>query len=112
MSGPNFDDRSATTRSAIFTRRRSLQFLPSYSPDFNPIEKAFARLKAMLRKAAERTVSGLWALFGKLVDIFRPAECANYFTSCGYDPDRSESAPASAVASAPLPPRTAPACGR
>ncbi|GHD01313.1 hypothetical protein GCM10019060_35680 [Novosphingobium pokkalii] len=65
----------------------SLRFLPPDSPDFNPIEKAFSRLKAMLRKAGERTVSGLWDLIGKLVDIFRPLECANYFSSCGYDPD-------------------------
>lgn len=64
-----------------------LMFLPPYSPDFNPIEKAFARLKALLRKAAERTVSGLWAFIGKLVDLFEPDECANYFSSCGYDPD-------------------------
>lgn len=64
----------------------ALLFLPPYSPDFNPIEKAFARLKAMLRKIGERTVSGLWKLIGKLVDIFRLDECANYFRSCGYDP--------------------------
>ena len=63
----------------------TLVFLPPYSPDFNPIEKAFARLKAMLRKAGERTVAGLWDLIGKLVDIFQPDECANYFSSCGYD---------------------------
>ncbi len=54
----------------------TLVFLPPYSPDFNPIEKAFARLKAMLRKAGERTVAGLWDLIGKLVDIFQPDECA------------------------------------
>jgi transposase len=65
----------------------ALRFLPPYSPDFNPIEKAFSRLKAMLRKAGERTVSGLWSLIGALVDLFRPDECANYFSSCGYDPD-------------------------
>ena len=65
----------------------TLVFLPPYSPDFNPIEKAFARLKAMLRKAGERTVTGLWDLIGKLVDIFQPDECANYFSSCGYDPE-------------------------
>jgi transposase len=65
----------------------SLRFLPPYSPDFNPIEMAFSRLKAMLRKAGERTVSGLWDLIGQLVDLFEPAECANYFSSCGYDPD-------------------------
>ncbi|MYL99554.1 IS630 family transposase [Novosphingobium sp. FGD1] len=65
----------------------TLRFLPPYSPDFNPIEKAFSRLKAMLRKAGERTVSGLWSLIGKLVDIFQPQECANYFKSCGYEPE-------------------------
>jgi transposase len=64
-----------------------LLFLPPYSPDFNPIEKAFAKLKALLRKAGERTVSGLWDLIGKLVELFKPQECANYFGSCGYDPD-------------------------
>ncbi|SCW76039.1 Transposase [Sphingobium faniae] len=65
----------------------TLRFLPPYSPDFNPIEKAFSRLKAMLRKAGERTVSGLWGLIGKLVDIFQPDESANYFKSCGYEPE-------------------------
>ncbi len=63
------------------------RFLPPYSPDFNPIEKAFSRLKAMLRKAGERAVSGLWGLIGKFVDIFQPDECANYFKSCGYEPE-------------------------
>ena len=76
----------ASVRGLIETAGATLLFLPPYSPDFNPIEKAFARLKAMLRKAAERTVSGLWDLIGKLVDIFQPTECANYFSSCGYDP--------------------------
>jgi transposase len=65
----------------------TLRFLPPYSPDFNPIEKAFSRLKAMLRKAGERTVRRLWDLIGKLVDIFQPNECANYFRSCGYEPE-------------------------
>ena len=61
--------------------------LPPYSPDFNPIENAFAKLKALLRKAAERTVEGLWAAIGRLIDLFTPQECANYFTAAGYDPD-------------------------
>ena len=74
-------------RTAIEAAGARLLFLPPYSPDFNPIEKAFARLKAMLRKAGERTVSGLWSLIGKLVDLLEPQECANYFSSCGYDPD-------------------------
>ena len=62
-------------------------FFPPCSPDFNPVENAFARLKAMLRKAGERTASGLWKLIGKLVDLFQSQECADYFSSCGYDPD-------------------------
>lgn len=62
-------------------------YLPPYSPDFNPIEKAFAKLKALLRKAAERTVDGLWRAIGRLVDLITPAEARNYFESCGYDAD-------------------------
>ncbi|WP_373488611.1 IS630 family transposase [Blastomonas sp.] len=77
----------ASVRERIEAAGATLRFLPPYSPDFNPIEKAFSRLKAMLRKAGERTVSGLWQLIGKLVDIFQPNECANYFSSCGYDPE-------------------------
>jgi transposase len=72
-------------RERIEAAGAALLFLPPYSPDFNPIEKAFSRLKAMLRKAGERTVSGLRDLIGKLVDIFQPTECANHFSSCGYD---------------------------
>ena len=71
----------ASVREKIEAVGATLLFLPPYSPDFNPIEKAFARLKAMLRKVGERTVSGLWNLIGKLVDIFKPTECANYFSS-------------------------------
>ena len=62
-----------------------LLYLPPYSPDFNPIENAFAKLKALLRKAAERTVEGLWTNIGRLVDVFTPSECANYFAAAGYD---------------------------
>lgn len=76
-----------SVRALIEAAGARLLFLPPYSPDFNPIEKAFSRLKAMLRKAGERTVSGLWSLIGKLVDLFQPKECANCFSSCGYDPD-------------------------
>ena len=60
-----------TVRERIETAGASLLLVPPYSPDFNPIEKAFAKLKAFLRKAAERTVSGLWDLIGKLVDLFQ-----------------------------------------
>jgi transposase len=62
-----------------------LLYLPPYSPDFNPIENAFAKLKTLLRKAAERTVEGLWAAIGRIVDLFTPAECVNYFAAAGYD---------------------------
>ena len=77
----------ASVRELIEAAGATLRFLPPYSPDFNPIEKAFSKLKAMLRKIGERSVSGLWDLIGRLVDIFLPRECANYFTSCGYNPD-------------------------
>jgi transposase len=63
----------------------SLLYLPPYSPDFNPIENAFAKLKALLRKAAERTVDGLWTAIGGLIDAFTPGECVNYFAAAGYD---------------------------
>ncbi len=62
-----------------------LLYLPPYSPDFNPIEKAFAKLKALLRKAAERTLEGLWTAIGRLVDVFTSKECTNYFAAAGYD---------------------------
>jgi transposase len=64
-----------------------LLYLPPYSPDFNPIENAFAKLKALLRKAAERTVDALWARIGLVLDAFTPTECANYFRAAGYEPD-------------------------
>jgi transposase len=72
-------------RQAIEAAGASLLFLPPYSPDFNPIENAFAKLKALLRGAAERTVDGLWERIGKLIDRFTPQECANYFAAAGYD---------------------------
>jgi transposase len=72
-------------REAIETAGARLLYLPPYSPDFNPIENAFAKLKALLRKAAERTVDGLWAAIGSLVGLFTPNECANYFAAAGYD---------------------------
>ena len=62
-----------------------LLYLPPYSPDFNPIENAFAKLKALLRKAVERTLEGLWTAIGRLVDVFTPNECTNYFAAAGYD---------------------------
>ena len=79
--------KGAAVRRAIEATGAELRLLPPYSPDFNPIENAFAKLKALLRKAAERTVEGLWTTIGRIVDTFTAAECANYFSACGYDPD-------------------------
>lgn len=72
-------------REMIEAAGASLLYLPPYSPDFNPIENAFAKLKALLRKAAERTIDGLWNAIGRLLDAFTPNECANYFAAAGYD---------------------------
>jgi transposase len=77
--------KGAGVRSAIEKAGASLLYLPPYSPDFNPIENAFAKLKALLRKAAERTVESLWTKIGDLLPAFSPAECANYFAAAGYD---------------------------
>jgi transposase len=72
-------------RQMIEAAGASLRYLPPYSPDFNPIENAFAKLKALLRKAAERTIGGLWEAIGQMLDLFPPTECANYFKAAGYD---------------------------
>lgn len=73
-------------REMIEAAGASMMFLPPYSPDFNPIEKAFSKLKALLRKAAERTVQGLWDRIEKIINLVEPHEARNYFNSCGYDP--------------------------
>jgi transposase len=72
-------------REMIEAAGATLLYLPPYSPDFNPIENAFAKLKALLRKAAERTVEGLWGAIGTIVDTFASQECKNYFAAAGYD---------------------------
>jgi transposase len=74
-------------RQLIEAAGAELRFLPPYSPDFNPIEMAFSKLKALLRKAAERTVEGLWDTIGRLVDLITPEESANFFTAAGYEPE-------------------------
>ena len=74
----------AGIREAIAARGAELRYLPPYSPDLNPIEQAFAKLKAFLRKAAERTRDALWTTIGHLLDLFPPAECANYLVNAGY----------------------------
>jgi transposase len=79
--------KGAAVRAAIEAVGAALLYLPPYSPDFNPIENAFAKLKAALRKAAARTVDALWTVIGQISDTFTPTECANYFAAAGYDPD-------------------------
>ena len=74
-------------REVIEAAGARLLFLPPYSPDFNPIENAFAKLKALLRRAAPRTVDELWTVIGGSLDAFTPNECANYFAAAGYDAD-------------------------
>ena len=63
----------------------TVRYLPPYSPDFNPIEKAYSKLKATLRKLAERTVAGLITVLEGCANLFKPAECENFFAACGYD---------------------------
>ena len=71
-------------RRAIRAVGARLLFLPPYSPDLNPIEQVFAKLKLLLRKAAERTVEASWQRIGSLLDAFPPHECANYLKGSGY----------------------------
>lgn len=72
---------------AIETAGARLLYLPPYSPDLNPIENAFSKLKALLRKAAKRTIDDLWSSVAPVLDAFNPKECENYFAACGYDCD-------------------------
>jgi transposase len=76
--------KTAAARAAFERCGIGYLYLPPYSPDLNPIENAFSKLKRLVRTAAERTVEGLWAAIGRLIDQFRPAECRNYLRHCGY----------------------------
>jgi len=73
-----------SVRRAIRAAGAKLFFLPPYSPDLNPIEQVFAKLKTLLRKAAERTIETTWRRIGALLEAFTPQECANYFANSGY----------------------------
>lgn len=77
----------AGVRDAIESMGASLLYLPPYSPDFNPIEKAFSKLKTLLRKAAARTVDELYQAVATAIDAITQSECVNYFQACGYDLD-------------------------
>ena len=71
-------------RRAIRAAGAHLLFLPPYSPDLNPIEQLFAKLKHLVRKAEPRTIEATWRKLGDLLDLFSPAECANYLSNAGY----------------------------
>lgn len=79
--------RVSGVREAIEAAGATRLFLPPYSPDFNPIEQAFAKLKALLRKLAARTVEALWHAIAEAIERFTPSECTNYFANSGYEPD-------------------------
>lgn len=74
----------AGVRDAIEAAGATLRYLPPYSPDLNPIEKLFSKLKTLLRKAAKRSIDALWNEIGQLLQRFSPEECTNYFQSSGY----------------------------
>ena len=74
-------------REAILAADAGLLYLPPYSPDLNPIEQLFAKLKTLLRKAAARSRDALWTTIGDLLSSFSPAECRNYLANCGYAPE-------------------------
>ena len=74
----------AGVKEAIAAAGATMLYLPPYSPDLNPIEKLFAKLKALLRKAAKRSIDALWNEIGELLNTFSSTECANYFASSGY----------------------------
>lgn len=76
--------KSSEVREIIEAAGAKLLYLPPYSPDFNPIEQAFAKLKAHLRKAAERSIPALWDRIGSILDTFSAAECQNFFSHAGY----------------------------
>lgn len=72
-------------REAIEAKNAHLFYLPSYSPDLNPIEMCFSKIKALLRKAAERTIPDLWNRIGEILEIITKQECQNFFRHAGYD---------------------------
>lgn len=74
----------AGVKQAITAAGATLCYLPPYSPDLNPIEQVFAKLKTLLRKARARSFDDLWQTIGKLLDCFKPNECKNYFSNSGY----------------------------
>ncbi len=78
--------KSPQTERIIRAQGAFILFLPPYSPDLNPIEMAFSKLKAHLRKMAARTIQDLWDAIGQICDLYQPEECRNYFKAAGYEP--------------------------
>lgn len=77
--------KSQIVQALLKAQGNQILFLPPYSPDLNPIEMAFSKLKTLIRKGAARTYQALWALVGKVCDLFPPHECQNYFHAAGYE---------------------------
>jgi transposase len=77
----------SSVREAIETTGAELRFLPPYSPDFNPIELAFSKVKTFLRKAAARSLPDLWDAIRDAIDAITPSDCRSYFTATGYEPE-------------------------
>lgn len=77
----------AGVQEAIAARQAQVFYLPPYSPDLNPIEMAFAKLKAHLRRIGARTIDALWRAIGNICDLYSPEECWNYLKAAGYAPD-------------------------
>jgi transposase len=75
----------AGVKEAIEAKGAHLVYLPPYSPDFDPIEESFSKIKSILRRIAARTVDALEAAVGEALQSFTPQECMNYFASSGYD---------------------------
>ena len=74
-------------RQAVEAAGAEMVFLPPYSPDFNPIEMAFSKIKALLKKAATRSVLALWDAIREAIDAVTPNDARNYFAACGYEPE-------------------------
>lgn len=79
--------KTPAVRQTIERTGAELRFLPPYSPDFNPIELAFSKIKALLKKAAARTVTDLWDAIRDAIDAVTPTDCRSFFTASGYEPE-------------------------
>ena len=77
--------KNARVAEILAKKNGAVRYLPPYSSDFNPTEKAFSKLKSILRKLAERTVAGLLSILESCADLFKSNECENFFNACGYD---------------------------